>query len=76
MLEVTPDTRFTLATLSLAAGVAALSLMGAAALLGGRFTYGRFERRPAACEVWIAGGVGVTPFISCSPIRTRYVSTT
>src|SRR5690606_38547725 len=26
--------------------------------------YGRFERRPAAREVWIAGGVGITPFIS------------
>lgn len=37
MEEVTRDTRFTLQALSLAAGVAALSLMGAAALLGGRF---------------------------------------
>lgn len=37
MLEVTPDTRFTLAAFSLATGVTALSLMGAAALLGGRF---------------------------------------
>jgi predicted ferric reductase len=37
MEEVTRDTRFTLEALSLAAGVTALSLMGAAALLGGRF---------------------------------------
>lgn len=26
--------------------------------------YGRFERRPAKREVWIAGGVGISPFIS------------
>ena len=37
MEEVTAATRFTLEALSLAAGVAALSLMGTAALLGGRF---------------------------------------
>jgi predicted ferric reductase len=37
MEEVTRDTRFTLEALSLAAGVTALSLTGAAALLGGRF---------------------------------------
>ncbi|HEX6994489.1 MAG TPA: ferredoxin reductase family protein [Gammaproteobacteria bacterium] len=39
MHEVTRDTRFTLEALSLAAGVTALSLMGAAALLGGRFGF-------------------------------------
>src|SRR5690606_34829245 len=26
--------------------------------------YGRFKRRPAKREVWIAGGVGISPFIS------------
>lgn len=26
--------------------------------------YGRFERKPASCEIWIAGGVGISPFVS------------
>ena len=66
MQEVTPDTRFTLETLSLAAGVTALSLMGAAAFLGGRFElveslFGGLDR-VYITHKWL--GVGALAFAS------------